>query len=218
MFDMSKRGSGRSGEFEVDEEMDNETARGARPAAPSASPSPPSSAKARGRDAAVVGPSIHIQGDLRGEEELLIEGSVTGTIHLEDYALTIGASGKVKAEVYAQSIVVDGAVEGDMYAAERVTIRRSGDVNGNMVSPRISLEDGGRFKGSIEMDQQAVDAAFGTRRPQTSGTSAAPTPAAPKPTGGAGTPGGPDKGKEPASKGPSGAGEGGQGDKKSAAG
>lgn len=114
--------------------------------------------------AAVIGRSIQIDGDLRGEEDLRIEGEVSGTIHLKNNSLTIGTQGNIKADVYAKSIVVDGSMEGDLYGSERVAVRKNAQVAGNITAPRVSLEDGARFKGSIEMDQQAVDSALGTSR------------------------------------------------------
>ncbi len=113
---------------------------------------------------AVIGRSIQIDGDLRGEEDLRIEGEVSGTIHLKNNSLTIGSQGKIKADVYAKAIVVDGSMEGDLYGSERVAIRKNAQVVGNVTAPRVSLDDGARFKGSIEMDQQAVDSALGTSR------------------------------------------------------
>lgn len=171
MFDISKRGSGRQ-EGSVDDELEQDRLgtppRSGAPATPAA-PAP----GARVREAAIIGPSIHIEGDLRGEEDLVIEGTVSGTIHLRDNGLTVGSNGKVRAEVHAKSIVVDGSLEGDLYGSERVAIRKSGQVRGNIVSPRVSLDDGGRFKGTVEMDQQAVDKAFGnTGRGTTAGTPA----------------------------------------------
>ena len=122
-------------------------------------PSPPrssSSSAPSSRDAAVIGPSIHIDGDVRGEEDLLIEGEVGGTVQLKNNSLTIGPNGKVRADVYAHSIYVDGFVEGDLFGAERVHIRKSAQVKGNVTSPRVSVEDGAKFKGAIEMDPQAA--------------------------------------------------------------
>ncbi|HVY65182.1 MAG TPA: polymer-forming cytoskeletal protein [Gammaproteobacteria bacterium] len=115
------------------------------------------------REKAVIGPSIHIDGDLRGEEDLLIEGEVNGTVQLRNNSLTIGAQGKVRADVYAHSIYVEGLMEGDLYGTERVHIRKSAQVRGNVTSPRVSLEDGAKFKGSIEMDPQAVQNATANR-------------------------------------------------------
>ncbi|HEU4619538.1 MAG TPA: polymer-forming cytoskeletal protein [Gammaproteobacteria bacterium] len=112
-------------------------------------------------EGAVIGPSIRIDGDLRGEENLRIEGEVKGTVQLKNNNLVIGSEGRVRATVYAHSIEVEGLMEGDLFGAERVTIRKSAKVRGNITAPRVSLEDGAQFKGSIEMDQQAVEAALG---------------------------------------------------------
>jgi cytoskeletal protein CcmA (bactofilin family) len=112
---------------------------------------------------AVIGASIHIDGDVRGEEDLLIEGEVNGTVQLKNNSLTIGPQGKVRADVYAHSVYVDGYLEGDLYGSERVHIRKSAQVRGNVTSPRVSLEDGAKFKGSIEMDPQAVQASAANR-------------------------------------------------------
>ncbi|HEY7673162.1 MAG TPA: polymer-forming cytoskeletal protein [Gammaproteobacteria bacterium] len=123
----------------------NESARGNAPA----------------REAAVIGRSIQIDGNLRGEEDLRIEGDVSGTIQLNNHSLTIGKDGKIKADVHAKVITVDGNMDGDLYGSERVSIRKTARVIGNIVAPRVSLEDGARFKGSIEMDPEAVDAVLG---------------------------------------------------------
>ena len=110
---------------------------------------------------AAIGRSIRINGDLEGEEDLRIEGEVSGTIRLKNNAVTVGQEGKINADVYAKSVAVDGLVEGDLYGAEQISIRKSAKVQGNIVAPRVSLEDGARFKGSIEMDPEAVKSALG---------------------------------------------------------
>lgn len=116
-----------------------------------------SSTQAR-RDAAVIGPSIQIDGDVRGDEDLVIEGEVNGTVHLVNNSVTVGNQGKIRANVHAHSVYVDGIVEGDLYGSERVCIRKSAMVKGNITSPRVSLDDGARFKGSIEMDHEVMEA------------------------------------------------------------
>src|SRR5690606_16220521 len=78
---------------------------------------PAASRPAASREAAVIGPSIQIDGDLRGEEDLVIEGEVSGTVTLKSNSVTVGAQGKVRADVYAHSIYVEGFVEGDMYGS-----------------------------------------------------------------------------------------------------
>ena len=120
-------------------------------------------AKVTGRsgDAAVIGRSIQINGDLRGGEDLRIEGDVSGTVELKNSALTIGKEGKVRADVYARSIAVDGEIKGDLYAAELVSVHVNARVQGNIIAPKVSIEEGAHFKGSIEMDPAAVEKALG---------------------------------------------------------
>lgn len=123
---------------------------------------------------AAIGRSIRINGDLQGEEDLRIEGEVNGTIRLNNNTVTIGQEGKIKADVYAKSVAVEGSVEGDLYGAEHISVCKSAKVQGNIISPRVSLEDGARFKGSIEMDPEAVKSALGeaTQAPRTTPKSA----------------------------------------------
>ena len=148
MFDRSKR----------DSKDDSEDFLSFEPGkAPPAAPEPPP----RARGAAVIGPSIRIKGDLSGEEDLVIQGRVEGTIELKQKSLTVGADGKVDANVLAHTIIVEGEVKGDLYGAENVAIRKTGSVVGNIVSPKVGLEEGCRFKGSIDMDRDAVGKAFG---------------------------------------------------------
>jgi cytoskeletal protein CcmA (bactofilin family) len=136
----------------------------------------------RGGEAAVIGRSIRINGDLRGDEDLRIEGDVTGTVELRNSALTIGKEGKIKADVYAKSIAVDGETRGDLYATERVSVHVNARVQGNIISPRVSIEEGAHFKGSIEMDPAAVEKALGKTAPETKPAKSADTKAEPKKT------------------------------------
>lgn len=106
--------------------------------------------------AAVIGPSIHIEGQLTGEEALIIEGRVNGTIDLKDNNLTIGENGKIQANVYANTIRVDGELNGDLHGKERVHISKTGKVTGNIFAPRVSIEDGAKFRGSIDMNGELL--------------------------------------------------------------
>lgn len=125
------------------------TTRNAPPAAA------PGGGASRSSGAAVVGPTISIDGTLKGEEDLLVEGDIKGTIELKSNTLTIGSQGTVNAQVYANTILVDGSVNGDLYASERISIRATARIDGNILAPRISLEDGARFRGSIDMDPES---------------------------------------------------------------
>ena len=100
-----------------------------------------------------IGPSIHIKGELQGDEDLTIDGRVEGKIELRDHNLTIGPNGKIKADLYARTIVVSGEVTGSAFAAERVEIAPSGRLLGDITSPRITIADGAHFKGSVDMDR-----------------------------------------------------------------
>lgn len=147
---------------------------------PESTPAPTRSAARTGsREAAVIGPSIHIDGDVRGDEDLIIKGQVNGTVRLAKNSVTIGSGGSIKADVHAQSIYVEGVVEGDLYATDRVGIRKDAKVHGNIMAPSVSLDEGARFKGSIEMDVEVVEDALGSSR----GAAPRPVPAGSKGNG-----------------------------------
>ena len=110
---------------------------------------------------ATIGPSIFIKGDLSGEEDLVIQGNVEGTINLKQNNLTIGQNGDISANIYARTVTVEGTLKGDIYGDEKVVIKKSGNVNGNVTAPRVSLEDGARFKGSMDMDYKKTDSGTG---------------------------------------------------------
>lgn len=104
------------------------------------------------REQAVIGPSITMKGDLVGEEDLVIQGKVEGTIHLNQFSLTIGKNGRVRADIYAKVIRVEGEVDGNLFGEEQVIVRKTGHVKGNITAPNVALEEGCRFKGSVDME------------------------------------------------------------------
>ncbi len=101
-----------------------------------------------------IGSTIHIKGDVTGDEDLIIHGHVEGKIDLKDHNVIIGTKAKVEANINARQIVVEGKLRGDLTGEEKVIIRETGNVLGNVVSPRVTLEDGAMFKGSIEMEPE----------------------------------------------------------------
>jgi len=119
------------------------------------SPAPPRQAAAEPRGRAVIGESIRIEGDVSGEEDLLVQGQVEGKIDLAKNNVTVGRPGRVKADIHGRSISVEGKVQGNLFADEQVVVRESGEVRGNITAPRVSLEDGAKFKGSIDMEPKA---------------------------------------------------------------
>ncbi|HEY3850069.1 MAG TPA: polymer-forming cytoskeletal protein [Steroidobacteraceae bacterium] len=100
--------------------------------------------------ASVLGPTLKFRGELSAQEDLIIQGSVEGSI-THTQSLTVGTDGTMKGDVRARIIVVDGKVEGDLYATESVTIRATAKVKGNVFAPRVGITEGAFFQGQIEM-------------------------------------------------------------------
>lgn len=103
---------------------------------------------------ASIGKSIVINGELSGSEDLTIEGRVDGKIELRDHVLTVGSNGRIKAQITAKAIVVLGQVTGNLNATEKVDIKETGSVEGDVVAPRVAIADGSHFKGSIDMQKK----------------------------------------------------------------
>ncbi len=106
-----------------------------------------------GRDVVNIGKSVLIKGDLSGSEDLTIEGRVEGKIELRQHVLTIGPNGRIKAQVFAKVVVVLGEVVGNVEASDKVAIRDSGMVEGDIVAPRVAIAEGARFRGKIDMQK-----------------------------------------------------------------
>ncbi len=113
-------------------------------------------------DMANIGKSIAIKGDLTGNEDMLIEGTVDGKVDLPNNQLTIGANGKIRAELNAKSVIVIGKVTGNVAGTERVEIQATGIVEGDVSAPRLVVAEGAVLNGAINMtkrDQSGVPAA-----------------------------------------------------------
>jgi cytoskeletal protein CcmA (bactofilin family) len=108
---------------------------------------------AAGGQRTYVGRSVVAQGQIVAGEDLLIEGQFDGSISLNDHCLTVGPEGRVKAEIRARQVVVQGSVIGNIEAREKVDIRRSGNVVGDLVAATVAIEDGAYFKGSIDISR-----------------------------------------------------------------
>jgi cytoskeletal protein CcmA (bactofilin family) len=109
-------------------------------------------AKATG-ERATIGRSIAIHGEVTGDEDLLIQGRVEGSVNLKQHSITIGPEGEVKADVTGRVVTVEGSVEGNLVAQEQIILRRSALVQGDITAPRIVLEDGARFRGGVDMGE-----------------------------------------------------------------
>ena len=122
-------------------------------AAPKASP--PS--KSASRKPATIGSSIVIHGDVTGEEDLVVDGAIEGTVNFKDNNLVVSENGRVTANINARIIRVDGEVKGELYGSEQVVISPSGTVKGDIRAPRVVLEDGCTFKGSVDMETEKAN-------------------------------------------------------------
>jgi cytoskeletal protein CcmA (bactofilin family) len=121
-----------------------------------------------------LGASLHVKGEISGNEDLHVDGSVEGLIQLDDRRLTVGVSAKVIADVVAREIVVYGSVKGNLRARDRIEIKKDGSVVGDLTTARIMIEDGAYFKGAIEIDRNASDSSSDYKRPAYSRSLATP--------------------------------------------
>jgi cytoskeletal protein CcmA (bactofilin family) len=122
----------------------------ARPVARLATPPPSSAGPSAGRGAS-IGKSLKVKGTITGTEDLYIDGMVEGTIRLEQNSLTIGPNGDVDADVFAKDIIIEGKVTGNVNAVDRIDIRKTGSLNGDLSAARIVIEDGAVFRGSVDI-------------------------------------------------------------------
>lgn len=99
-----------------------------------------------------LSPSISIKGDISGNEDLVVDGEVEGTIKLPENEVLIGPKGHAKANVTALTVSVEGRVNGDIHGKDRVVVKQSGRIEGDVTAPRVILEDGCQFNGSIQMN------------------------------------------------------------------
>ncbi len=100
---------------------------------------------------ATIGRSLVIKGEVSGSESLYIDGRIEGTINFADNRVTIGRNGSVAANISAREVVIMGKVQGNIQCTDRVDIRSEGSLTGDVVTQRISVEDGALLKGSVQV-------------------------------------------------------------------
>jgi len=129
--------------------------------------SEPSHDTARG-NAAVLGKSVIVKGQIFSREDLTIDGEVEGSVELQEHRLTVGPNGKVVASIKAREVIVLGTVHGNVETSDKLEIRKEAKLVGDIKTARIVIEDGAYFKGNVDILRAEVS------RP-------AAVPAAPKP-------------------------------------
>ena len=133
--------------------------------APPARPNEPMrSEPPRNVDVATIGKSVVVKGELSGSEDLYVDGHVEGSITLRGQSLTIGPNGRVRANVEARNVILHGQVDGNITASERVELRKSASLKGDISTARIAIDDGAYFKGTIDI--QKAEASKVEAKPQ----------------------------------------------------
>jgi len=136
-------------------------------------PKPPDAARG---EIANIGKSVIIRGELSGNEDLYIDGHIEGAIEMKGNRLTIGPNGRVKANVSARSAVIQGKLEGNVRATDRVDLKQSAIVLGDIATQRISIEEGAYFKGGVDIQREAPKVES-KGEPKSASVAAAATPA-----------------------------------------
>ena len=111
--------------------------------------------RVRQKNVSVIGPTLVFKGELSADEDLVIEGTIEGTIAHHKKNLTIGKQGRVTANIHASSVLIQGELYGDIHSDGLVTMARDSKINGNVYCARLVMEDGARFTGQVDMTAPA---------------------------------------------------------------
>ena len=109
----------------------------------------------------VIGKSVTIRGEMSGQEDLFMDGTIEGTISLSDGRLTIGPNARVQADLQARDVVIYGRVDGKVHAMGRIELRDSAAVRGDLFAERLSIEENASVKGRVELTETAARSGAG---------------------------------------------------------
>ncbi|MDE0177602.1 MAG: polymer-forming cytoskeletal protein [Gammaproteobacteria bacterium] len=107
----------------------------------------------------MIGRTVAIEGTLTAQEDILLEGRFNGEVVLMENALVVGQSGDIRADIKAKNVTIHGKANGDIKASDQVEISASGSMRGDILSPRVILHDGAKFKGRIDMEPEGIEKA-----------------------------------------------------------
>ena len=102
----------------------------------------------------IIGEQISIEGTIRGKGDLVIEGTVKGSIEVAGHHLTIGTKGQVESEIHADNVTISGKLKGNVNAKGTVEITRNADFEGEIKASSLSVQDGANLKAGIELRQE----------------------------------------------------------------
>ena len=123
-----------------------------------------------------IGKLVSVKGELSGREDLFVDGEVEGSIDLTGHLLTVGPNGRIRANIQAQSVVVFGRIEGNVRGSERVELRKSAIVSGDILTQRIVIEDGAFLKGGIDIQKPESRREYAAAAPSSSSYVVASSP------------------------------------------
>jgi len=98
-----------------------------------------------------LGKSMRIKGELSASEDMTLCGHMEGRVTLTDHTLTIGPEADIRAEIKASTVVIMGAVAGNVTATQKIDLRATGSVTGDIAAPRIVIADGGQLLGKVQI-------------------------------------------------------------------
>jgi cytoskeletal protein CcmA (bactofilin family) len=132
------------------------------PSASSAPALPPikqqdSTIRKRESTVACIGKSVVVKGEVTSAEDLIIEGRVEGKIDLQGHSLVVGQGGDIRAEIVAKSVIVHGTVTGNVTARERVEVRETGAIEGDIVTPGLAVSEGAVLSGRVDMPRTTAN-------------------------------------------------------------
>lgn len=113
-------------------------------------------------DVAHIGKSVVVKGELSGSEDLYLDGEIEGSIELHEHSIIIGPNGRIRASIRAKDIIVHGKVDGNLHGSERVELKKSAVLVGDIFAQRIAIEDGAYFKGGIDIQKTETKASTAT--------------------------------------------------------
>ncbi len=100
----------------------------------------------------IIGPGVKVKGEISGKEDLTVHGQVEGIIDFKKSQVIVSKTGKVNADIYGKIITIGGKVKGSLFGEEKIVLQPSGVVRGNMMAPRVHVEDGAKFKGNVDTE------------------------------------------------------------------
>lgn len=116
-----------------------------------------------------IGKTVVIRGEVKGSEDLIVDGRVEGTVSLSESRLTIGPNANVQADLSAKDVLILGQVQGNVVASGRVELRAGCVVEGDIRALRLAVEDNAAFRGKVDLTQAISKGHEGANVPQTSG-------------------------------------------------